>query len=178
MGNEHQIPPLVGLAGPAGVGKDTIAGHLAEHHDFHHYAFAAKLREFVERIDPTFAALLAAEGGYEPAKRKHGWVRWRMGEVGEAARHIISPTVWIDAVDEAVSFVDGPVVISDVRKRTEREWIEESGGVILSVHRPDQPVPNAELASIMAQAPLEIPNDGDIHMLRERVDMIVEDFLL
>lgn len=178
MGNEHQNPPLVGLAGPAGVGKDTVAAYLVEHHDFTRFAFADRLRELIQRIDPTFAAMVAAEGGYEPAKRRHPWIRWRMGEVGEAARQIISPEVWVDAVADDIDSVDGPVVLSDVRKRIERDWIEECGGVVIAVTRPGQPTPDADLASVMAHAPLSLDNDGDLHMLRERVDMLAEDFLL
>lgn len=177
MSNEGAAP-LVGLIGPAGAGKDTVAHYLVEQHGFHRTAFADKLREFVTRIDPTYAALVASFGGYEAAHHAHPSIRQRLGEVGNAARELISSEVWVDAVDTEIADVDGPIVVSDVRQRNEAEWLEEMGGVLVAVSRPGHDLWFGEAPSLAASAPLTIDNDGDVHMLRERVDMIVEDFLL
>lgn len=179
MGNVDTAP-LVGLIGPAGAGKDTIAGHLVEHHGFHRLAFADRLAKFVERIDPVFAALVAAHGGYEPAKRAAPYIRQRLGEVGNSAREIIDSHVWIDVVEDQFSelCVNTPVVISDVRFRTEAQWIEDNGGALVEVTRPGHEALSAEARGVAASTDLVIANDGDLHMLRERTDMVAEDFLL
>ena len=179
MGNAENAP-LVGLIGPAGAGKDTVAGHVVEHQGFHRVGFADRLAKFVERIDPVFAALVAAHGGYEPAKRAHPYIRNRMGEVGNSARELVGRDVWIDPVDEEIEDLgpDRPVIISDVRFRSEADWLEDNGGVLVAVDRPGCSLAQPEACAIAAGTELRILNDGDLHMLRERVDMIAEDFLL
>lgn len=176
MSNEGAAP-LVGLIGPAGAGKDTVAALLVEHHGFHRVAFADRLRELAERIDPTYAALVAAHGGYDTAHRVNPWVRRRLIEIGDAAREVIGPDVWIDPVEAELDYVDGPVVISDLRYRTEVQWLAEMDGILVAVNGRSGPA-GIDLSILMAKASLEIDNSGDIHMLRERVDMIAEDFLL
>lgn len=159
--------PLVGLVGPAGAGKDSLAGLLVANHGFAQLAFAEKLRAFVRNIDPAWAIAEKCLGGYEPAKRNVPGFRERLIEIGDSAREHISPEIWIDAIDEDVERLrtgGQPVVISDVRRTNEAEAIWDWGGSLVSISRNGAPEDRA-MAEIMDAADYDIDNAAGLEDL-------------
>lgn len=157
-----QMNALVGLVGPAGAGKDTVASLLALEHGFAQVAFADKLRAFVRAVDPAWAIAERCFGGYEPAKRNLPGFRERLIEVGQAARTQISPDVWVDALHPEVQRLRAsqPVVISDVRQRNEAEWILDEGGDLVAVTRPGLKAEDAVMAELIDGADYTVQNVG------------------
>lgn len=172
-GGKHQHS-LVGLVGPAGAGKDTVAELLVANHGFRRVGFADRIREFTKAIDPGWA-LADTVLGYERAKREVGGFRQKLIEVGEAARTHINSEVWVDAVDDLVAGLRDsvPVVVADVRQYNEADWINDCGGWLVAVDRPGLVPENDAMHDLIASADAEVYNGGTTHALAAEVDAFV-----
>lgn len=145
-------PPLiVGLAGKARSGKDSLADHLIRRHGFVRYAFADALRAAALALDPIiddtidfpdevewahrFVRLseVVEEKGWEAAKA-HPEVRRTLQNYGVAIREIQSD-FWINAAMAEADREDRPVVVTDVRFPNEVDAIRNRGGVLIRVIR-------------------------------------------
>lgn len=157
-GNEY---PLIGLVGPAGAGKDSCASLLVTH-GFRRVAFADRLRDFVRAIDPAWSIAEKCLGGYENAKRNVPGFRERLVEIGDAARVNINSLVWVDALADEVEglLASVPVVVSDVRRENEADWILDCGGYLVAVRRPGYKPEDRVMAALMEAADFEIDNGG------------------
>lgn len=168
--------PLVGLVGPAGSGKDTLAGFLVADHGFRRLAFADAIKAFTAAIDPAFRIAAACfEGGVDAAKRHVPGIRERLIEVGRAARMHITGSVWVDAVDDALESLPASVsvVVSDVRQPNEAEWLFDRGGILVAVHRPGLRPENRDMASLLEAADWTVENIGEIGELEEKAEELV-----
>lgn len=173
-GNEN---PLIGLVGPAGSGKDTVAGLLVESHGFRRVAFADALKEFVAAIDPAWRiAVNCFEGGVNAAKRHVPGIRERLIEVGDAARTHIKSGIWVDAVADLVEGLPASVsvVVSDVRRQNEAEWLLDEGGLLIAVRRPGMKPEDRIMAELIDGADYTIVNDGSLDELAGEVVGLAE----
>lgn len=132
---------LVGLTGLARSGKDTAADVLIECFGFKRVAFADLLKEA--------AALLLGRplqdmymGDREAVMPEWGFsIRDFLQRFGtEAMRNNFGHDFWIKAARARVVALmeEGcrRFVISDVRFDNEADWVRDSGGTILCIHRP------------------------------------------
>jgi hypothetical protein len=119
---------LLGIAGPAGVGKDTAANFLVEQYAFQRVGFA----------DPIYA-MLAAMGMPAPATREQKeavdpvWgFSWRTAAqtLGTEWGRALDPDLWLKAAMRRCMSIDR-AVISDVRFENEAEAIRKQGGTII-----------------------------------------------
>lgn len=134
---------LIGLTGPAGAGKDTLADHLCARHHFVRYAFAKPLKDMLAAIGvdannrdtkeiphPVFGKsprVMAQTLGTEWMREticQDGWLRLA-GQFVDTTRHL-------NAYD-AAPYVG--VVITDCRFPNEVEFIRKRGGVVWNIHR-------------------------------------------
>ncbi len=121
--SNYHLPPWVGLYGPAGAGKDTLAAILVESFGFTRVAFADNVREMALAIDPyihdatTTARLsnIVREQGWEWAKRNYPDIRRLLQRIGTDAVRAMSPDFWVRLAVERASQIEGPVVFTDVR---------------------------------------------------------------
>lgn len=121
---------IVGIAGPAGSGKDTVADYLVQHHGFTKISWAGPLK-----------AGLAAMGFPEPANRDQkeqpieGFdFSWREAaqRLGTEFGRFLDPDIWVKLVGKQL--LEDPSrnwVISDVRFENEAALIRAQGGRIL-----------------------------------------------
>lgn len=128
---------LIGLAGKARSGKDTIAAYLAERYDFIVMAVADKFKEIFadvyglkdkqlygdlkEVVDPRF--------GVTP--------RYIMQTVGHSFRSI-DPDVWVKYLEKKIirTFTFGyDMVVTDIRMPNEAMMIRRQGGSLIKVER-------------------------------------------
>lgn len=141
---------ILGLAGYARCGKDTVAQILIENHGFERIAFADPIREFLLGINPILdkgnrLSTLVEEYGWEIAKAQTE-VRRLLQDLGVSARELIDPLVWVNA---AVKKMDDPsknYVITDVRFENEAETIKGLGGEIWRVERPGVTAVNSHVS--------------------------------
>lgn len=127
---------IIGVAGYARSGKDTVADYLVEHKGFTKLSFAEPIREALYRLNPT---ILLMEGVYAPLTRAvdHlGWdmlkdispdVRPLMQRFGtEVVREMFGDDFWVKyAMQKAQEHEK--VVIADVRYPNEAAAIKSHG---------------------------------------------------
>lgn len=123
---------LIGLAGKAGVGKDTIAKIIQKHTGCRIVSFADPLRkacsnmfgwdidelksmEFKETVDP--------EWGFTP--------RRALQLLGTEFGRNLDPDLWVKLLGKEIG--DDSAVIPDVRFENEAEWIRSKGGEVIHI---------------------------------------------
>lgn len=145
---------VVGVAGYAGAGKDTVADILVEDFGFEKMSFADPLREMALAIDPIIGldyswdkfgtvvrySQALEEVGYNEAKFKYPEIRQFLQRLGtDAVRNVIGHDTWTylasKRVQEAFERGVPGVVFADVRFRNEAEELSKYGSVI-RVERP------------------------------------------
>lgn len=134
--------PLVGLTGPQGSGKSTVARFL----------FSAFGWKAVSLADPIRAGLQVMLGmhrhEFEDRALKDHTIDWHgksprqlLQSLGtEWGRHLVSESIWIDIAQREIDFAVRlnreyrGVVVSDIRFANEAEWIRSKGGVLWHLH--------------------------------------------
>ena len=172
---------LIGLAGYARAGKDTVAEILVSEHGFHRIAFADALKGVLADLNPLMGSHTRLsdrlEHGWEQAKSEPE-VRMLLQRLGMACRNHIRSDVWVDAVFahiEAAMDNEGPArwVISDVRFPDEAAAIRERGGQVWRVERPGFGPVNDHVSESALAAGFHfdqlIANDGTLAVLRALV---------
>jgi len=130
--------PLIGIAGRARSGKDTVANFIVAAIGGYRYSFADPIRAMltplgVDMSDPYWQARkedIIPALGVSP--------RRMMQTLGtEWGRNLINPDLWLVMAHQRL-LRNGPgMVISDVRFENEAAWIRKHGGRIIHVIRPE-----------------------------------------
>lgn len=152
-GVELPAPPapatVIGLAGYAQVGKDTVANLLVEDYGFERLAFADALRDMLYALDPMIphhhntneqyaysrlAALVDAYG-WDEVKVRFPEVRALLQRLGtEAGREVLGQNIWVRTAMANVK-PGGRYVFTDCRFPNEAEAVKAAGGSIVRVSR-------------------------------------------
>ncbi|SEG15507.1 deoxynucleotide monophosphate kinase family protein [Marinobacterium lutimaris] len=175
---------LIGIAGRANSGKDTLAGLILEHVTGQQRAFADPLRRAAMEIfgltleqmtDRDLKEKVIPYWGYSPRQ-----VLQLLGT--ESIRDVFGPDTWVKraalgleellAVDADERYDGDVVVFTDCRFAEEARWIRQSGGVVIHITRPglaavhghvsEMPLPEALIDFVVV-------NDGSIDDLRHQV---------
>lgn len=170
---------LIGIAGKAGSGKDTVAAHLVDNYSFTRYALAAPIKKAM------CAAFSLPEHVFEDRELKEKPLDWlgfsprRLAQLfgTEFGRKIVGDDVWLRVAQRNIDWLratgGGDVVVSDVRYNNEAEWIRRNCGEVWVVDRPDTaPVAShsSEAGVDMALVNRVLPNNGSIAQLKLRAD--------
>lgn len=173
---------VIGLAGYAQTGKDTVGKILVEEHGFVRYSFADKLKEAIRLLDPiimrghipyTFSQLERLHDG----DLKHlPEVRDLYQRFGTDAMRKVYPDVWVEALYNSWSIEHDKIVITDVRFPNEVEAIQGWGGDVYRVIRPGYgPVNDHFSETALDDYPLpSILNNDTIDHLEEVVTSILK----
>lgn len=158
-----ELPRVIAMHGDPGSGKDTVGGYLVEHHGYTRLAFADRLKEACEALNPiigyrddlqlrnqladgehpTFVPMRLQEAvaryGWDEAKRLYPEVRRTQRYLAtEVVRDLVDPTYWVDYVEAQIPDYER-VVITDLRFPNEAEMVWRHSGQIWWVKRPDSP---------------------------------------
>ena len=179
---KYDAPIIIGLAGPAGSGKDTVRQMLESDHGFSGLAFADPLRDMViALLDHVYANHYATRRDLKEVDVPVIGASYRklaqtLGT--EWGRQTIRESLWVDIAmaKTRLAMARGEhVVISDVRFPNEVEAIRSHGGVIWAVTRPQLIAVRDHVSEALARSDAAgladhiICNDGTLGQLRERV---------
>lgn len=179
---------LIGLAGKARSGKDTIAQHLALKHNYKTYAFADPLKQAAAAV---FGLPLSTfyQGNREATHSVWGVSPRQMMQIlgTDCCRNVIRPDIWLRRADMHMQnlqkeYADADVfevnlVVTDIRFEDEAQWIREHEGTIIHVKR-ETTTSVAEHISEQGvkTKPVDylVYNDSTIEELGNRIDGIVK----
>lgn len=170
---------LIGLAGAARSGKDTVAMYLWEHCDVYAVGYADALK--------AAAAVLLNRtedqmNGFDSFDREAILPEWGfttrdfLQKLGtECMRDVIRKDFWINRVKVEIEG-KSQVVVTDVRFENEADFIREQGGHIWHIYRPDPNGLNAEAQAHASEAGVAmvhgdrvIKNRGTLQDLEKQV---------
>lgn len=169
---------IIGLAGPARSGKDTIAMHM-ERYGYYKMAFADPLRDMLRALNIPEEYIQDRKEDLIPGlgvSFRH--LAQTLGT--EWGRNQVANDFWlrllVSAIDEHAD--DSTyIVITDVRFAEEAKWVRNNGS-LWHVRRPGQDAaatrPHTSESGIdrLPGEPILI-NDGDIHHLLDQVDRLM-----
>lgn len=196
-------PTIIGLGFEAGSGKDTVADYLAKAYGncgVLRTSFAKALRYEVHQACREIMAHFMCPGReamemlcyqqnvpYDPfpeiseqdplGKQRILLQRWGM------EMRSPNPNYWVDKVAEEIAAVKPNIVlISDVRFRSEANWIKSQGGFTIHIDRPDNKTLQGAAASHVSEQELahyafdhKIVNDSTLPVLHKRAaDLALE----
>ena len=176
---------IIGLAGYARSGKDTVAQILVDNYKFKRVAFADKVREFVYALDlpmdPSFDESVTTKtvvnvNGWEKAKN-FKTIRKTLQDVGLAAREVFGPDFWVKQAMREISPEDN-IVITDVRFPNEAEMVKKLNGQIWRVIRPGISAVNSHISENALdnyEFDFDVYNDSTLTDLAMDVDILMED---
>lgn len=159
---------LIGLTGPTGSGKDTVADHLAGVHGFVRLALADPIRHGLQAMlklpDEVFS-------GRDLKELPVTWIgrspRQLMQTLGtEWGRRHIDDDIWMRVADRRIKtilqgwpHVSG-IVVTDIRFANEAAWLRRSGGYIWHITGRSLP-PAGEAAAHSSEAGI-VYQPGDV----------------
>jgi len=150
--------PLIGLSGFARAGKDEVARTLVEEKGWTRIAFADPLKQ------------IAKELGWDGTKDEAG--RRLLQSLGVAVRDHLSPDAWVQAAEDDIERIQGPVVITDVRFPNEVQMIRRRGGKMVRIMRPGTGAVNEHISEHAIDdddCDLVLANDGSLADLQAAV---------
>lgn len=132
---------LLGLAGKARAGKDTIADYVCKNLGYEHYWFSKPLKEAARHMFGLNDAQLYGELKETVDRRWKKSPREILQLLGtEVARDMFHKDLWIMRATQEFTRCEQPgMVISDIRFENEATWVREAGGVVVHVRRPNAP---------------------------------------
>lgn len=186
---------IIALCGYPGVGKDEVARHLVEHHDFTRIAFAEPLREALLKLDPfiyTGRAQLPFQSltdlirmyGWTLAKQRFPGVRRMLQRIGtEVGREMFGQDCWTKIASKNIR--DAPahrIVITDMRFPNEEALVrrQSAKSMVIHVTRPGHGKVNEHASEQMDYAAVcdgTIANNGTVEDLQLAVDDVVSQWL-
>lgn len=182
---------IIGLTGPAGSGKDSVAKVLVSVHGYYALSFAGPLK------DALIAMLEIPRATLEDRVAKETPIDWigqspraLMQTLGtEWGRNLVHPDIWLRnaarRLDRLRRFAGG-AVITDVRFENEAAWVRRQGGEVWHVLRrvPANVTPlrggtqvHASEAGIALDAAVDsvIVNDAGLEQLPDTVQRALDD---
>lgn len=185
---KSSMTKYIGLVGRARSGKDTVAHHLIEKHGYTRVAFADRMRDAVEALNPIIR--LNVEGlqhtcslitglkmyGWEGLKTYSPDIRGYLQRMGtEVGRDMFGDDFWVNQGLTVASQYE-QVVFSDVRYPNEADILRAKGGTLWRIEREgieksDEHTSEALIETIKVDA--VIKNSGTLDELFAKVDKLM-----
>lgn len=130
------LPQVIGIAGRARSGKDSVASVLTRRYGYTRYAFADPLKAGLRAMFGLSCKHLEGSEKEEPLRGIERSPRYLMQTLGtEWGRELVHPDLWLILATQHIQKPgSGNWVISDVRFENEAAWVREHG-LLLHVER-------------------------------------------
>lgn len=131
-------PPLIGLAGKARSGKDTVASFLLAAIGGYAYSFADPIRNMLKQLNIDMSDPYWRDRKEEVIPMIGVSPRRMMQTLGtEWGREMINPDLWLLMAHQRLLQHGAGMIVTDVRFENEAAWIRSNRGLIIHVNRPD-----------------------------------------
>ena len=141
--NKGKLPYLIGITGPIGSGKDTTAIFISQVLNAGRYSFAEPVREAVSLIFDIPVHELTSQEGKALYDDYWGFTHRNLLRLlgDDAMKPVFGDDIWVKRAELALrKMAEEIVVISDVRFDLEADFIRRSGGFIIHLDRPNNPL--------------------------------------
>jgi hypothetical protein len=134
---------LIGIAGRAHSGKDTVANLLCARHGFTRYAFAMPIKDGLMAMLRLTRAEVDGADKDKPLDRLGGITTRRLMQTlgTDWGRNMIGEDLWLRMAEYWLGYhrqFSARIVVSDVRYENEAAWVRRQGGEIWHVERRDR----------------------------------------
>lgn len=156
--------PLIGIAGKAGSGKDTLGKYIEEHYGYKRESFARPLKEALNTMfgwtmeqwnDRAWKETILEGFSVSPRILAQTFgTDW--------GRETIDPNLWLKLLSRKMKF---PCVITDVRFPNEAKFIKENNGLVIKIFRTVSPVAGHPSEVLDFEADVLLNNSGSISEL-------------
>ena len=177
---------VIGIAGPAGAGKDTVANFIVDSMGFVKASFATPIKEMMSVLGLTYEQLHGDQK--EVVDPRYGKTpRHMMQTLGtEWGRQMIRGDIWARALFVEIQrcserFTHDTTtinyVVADVRFNNEARLLREKGGWIIHVEGRDAGVGSdhaSEAGVEWHENDMVIDNSGELHELVNACQPIIE----
>lgn len=174
---------IIGIAGKARSGKDTIANYLWHQYGFTRTAFADPIK-----LAAAHMFGLSREQTWDDSLKEQVIPYWGMSPrrmfqlLGtEASKPVFGDDIWVKRLQLTLSGLRGDdFVIPDVRHELEAEMIRKEGGIILHLYRDNAQAVAAHSSEVgIAVHPddYQMENNGTLQDLYRRVDHLISEYL-
>lgn len=135
---KKKYPSLIAFCGLAGSGKTTAADFLHDNFGFIHYSFADPIRDMLAQLGVT-----RDQTKGERKTKPLSWLgdktpRELLQTLGtEWGRDKVCSDIWLNVATRRLDSIKlHSVVIDDCRFDNEARWVQERGGIVVSITRP------------------------------------------
>jgi hypothetical protein len=174
---------LIGLAGLAGCGKDTVALHLIKNYNFARIAFADPLKDAADIMlgyeAGTWKSLTPEYKNMLVPGKPYSWRQfWQ--KLGTEVGRNIDPDIWLTTAAKKIEAIRdlgfSGAVITDVRFENESKLIRELRGSIAHVYRIGLATMDhaSEKGIEIKTHDFVLYNNGTIEELYRKVDKMME----
>lgn len=176
MRAQSTLPPLIGLAGKAGSGKDVVGRWLQMKYGYSRLAFADPVRQMAQMLFNIPATHVVDRALKEqPLPEWDGLSPRRIMQLlGTEVGRAIHADVWVKAAVRRME-AGKKYVITDVRFPNELAEIRKRGGEVWWVERSQTtPVPDhaSERGVVRADCDIAVENNGTLDNLYDAIDSL------
>ena len=165
---------LIGLAGPAGVGKDTAADYIEQLYGLKKYALAGPIKDALASMG--FAREIYDADDMKDVIIPHIGVSYRkMAQtLGTEWGRSLHPEFWLGLADIGYQILPPHVpgmVVSDIRFENEAAWVRENG-LLIHISGASRRTLAADGKGHASEAGLErLPGDVVVYNIAERAQL-------
>ena len=162
---------IIGLAGKAGCGKDTVADFMEGYISM----------SPADNMKAGLCAMLSISSEELEKKKREpdSKIRYMLQTLGtEWGRNLIGNNFWLHLLEDRMNYLgtERKYVIPSVRFLNEAAWVKSLGGTVIHIDRPSLSGPDLHVSEcdISEACDYTIMNDGSLEDLKEQTRVLLD----